>query len=239
MHSKSKRAETIALLNLGATENFMSLDYAKHLHLPIKTLKELRRLFNIDGTPNKAGDLKYYTDLGTRTGTQTRTLHYFLSDLSNSRVILGYPWFAAAQPKIDWAQGWIAHDQLPIILRSNDAAKAQFLPHQLLAHSGILTPQKMPPQQSDNIPLQYRDYCNVFEQQKGKGLPPSSLWDHAIKLKREAPTTRIGKTIRLLQAEQQELSQFLKEHTIQGTICPLKSLYTTSFFFIRKKNGKL
>ncbi len=103
LHSKSKRAETIALLNSGATENFMSLDYAKHLHLPIKTLQEPRKLFNVDGTPNKAGDLKYYTDLGTRTGTSTCTLRYFLSNLGDSRVILGYPWFAAAQPKIDWA----------------------------------------------------------------------------------------------------------------------------------------
>ena len=101
LHSKSKRAETLALLDLGATENFMSLDYAKHLHLPIKTLWEPRRLFNVDGTPNRARDLKYYMDLGTRTGTQTKTLQYFLSDLSDSRVILGYPWFATAQPKID------------------------------------------------------------------------------------------------------------------------------------------
>ena len=74
LHSKSKRAETIALLNSGATENFMSLDYAKHLHLPIKTLQEPQQLFNIDGTPNQAGDLKYYTDLVTQTGTQPRTL---------------------------------------------------------------------------------------------------------------------------------------------------------------------
>ncbi len=103
LHSKSKRAETITLLDSGATENFMSLDYAKHLHLPIKTLKEPRKLFNIDGTPNKVGDLKYYTDLGTRTGTQTKTLRYFLSNLGDSRVILGYLWFATAQPKIDWA----------------------------------------------------------------------------------------------------------------------------------------
>ena len=42
LHSKSKRAETLALLDSGATENFMSLDYAKHLHLPIKTLPEPR-----------------------------------------------------------------------------------------------------------------------------------------------------------------------------------------------------
>jgi hypothetical protein len=63
LHSKSKRAETVALLDSGATENFMSLDYAKYLHLPIKTLREPRKLFNVDGTPNCAGDLKYFMDL--------------------------------------------------------------------------------------------------------------------------------------------------------------------------------
>jgi hypothetical protein len=99
LHSKSKRAETIALLNSGATENFMSLDYTKYLHLPIKTLREPRKLFNIDGTPNRVGDLT------TRTGTKSTTLRYFLLDLGNNKVILGYPWFAAAQPKVDWAKG--------------------------------------------------------------------------------------------------------------------------------------
>ncbi len=67
MHSKSKRANTIALLDSGATENFMSLQYAKYLQLPIKVLTKPQRLFNMDGTQNKAGDLKYYTDLHTRT----------------------------------------------------------------------------------------------------------------------------------------------------------------------------
>ena len=50
MHSKSKRADTIALLDSGATKNFMSLQYAKYLHLPIKVLNEPRRLFNVDRT---------------------------------------------------------------------------------------------------------------------------------------------------------------------------------------------
>src|SRR6266851_8423766 len=88
---------------------------------------------------------KYYTDLGTRTGTSTRTLRYFLSDLGDSKVILGYPWFVAAQPKIDWACGWIAHDQLPIVLCSIDTAKAQFLPQQATARQGIATKRVKPP----------------------------------------------------------------------------------------------
>ena len=57
LHWKSKGAENIALLDSGTTENFMSLDYAKYLWLPIKVLKEPRKLFDIDGTPNWAGNL--------------------------------------------------------------------------------------------------------------------------------------------------------------------------------------
>jgi len=36
IHSAAKRAETISLLDSGATENFLNLEYAKWLHLPIK-----------------------------------------------------------------------------------------------------------------------------------------------------------------------------------------------------------
>ena len=68
-HSRSKRAETVVLLDSGTTENIMSLPYTKYLHLPIKTLVEPRRLFNVDGTQNQAGNLKYYVDMSTRTRT--------------------------------------------------------------------------------------------------------------------------------------------------------------------------
>jgi hypothetical protein len=35
VHSKSKRAETIALLDSGATENFINISYTQKLNLPI------------------------------------------------------------------------------------------------------------------------------------------------------------------------------------------------------------
>ena len=74
IHLRSKRAEAPALLDSGATENFISQEYAKYLHLPIKKLPEAWKLFNVDGTPNQAGDLHHYVDLATRTGTQTTKL---------------------------------------------------------------------------------------------------------------------------------------------------------------------
>jgi len=132
----------------------MSLPYAKYLHLPIKTLVEPQRLFNVDRTQNQAADLKYYINMSTRTGTKKVNLQYFLTDLSDHKIILGYPWFATAQPKIDWAQGWINHSQLPIVLRAADADMAQFsaravnLPPMKIQKGSIeqLTKEQVPPQ---------------------------------------------------------------------------------------------
>ena len=63
VHSVAKRAKGIALVDSGATKNFMNLTYAKWLRLPIKRLPEPRKLFNVDGTENKSGRLQFYTDL--------------------------------------------------------------------------------------------------------------------------------------------------------------------------------
>src|SRR5216684_1334345 len=128
VHSITKRAEVAALLNSGATENFMNLSYAKWLKLPIKQLPNPHKLFNINGTKNQSGDLCYYTILNVHTSTTAVPLQFFLSNLGEHKAILGYPWFVAVQPKIDWKRSWINHTHLPIIFRSPDAKQAEFLP---------------------------------------------------------------------------------------------------------------
>ena len=77
---------------------------------------------------NKTGKLKYYTDLNIQTGQNMTTLQFFLSDLGEHKVILGYPWFVATQPRIDWKRGWINHAQLPIVIQAPNTQKAIFVP---------------------------------------------------------------------------------------------------------------
>src|SRR5260370_42247840 len=98
IHSIAKRAEAVALLDSGATENFMNLSYAKWLKLPIKQLLNPCKLFNIDGTKNRSGDLSYYTILNVHTGSTTVPLQFFLSHLREHKAILGYPWFPHVHP---------------------------------------------------------------------------------------------------------------------------------------------
>ena len=128
IHSIAKRAKAIALLDSGATKNFINLSYAKWLKLPIKQLPTPQTLLNVNGTENKSGKLQFYTDLDVQTGPTKTTLRFFLSDLGEHKAILGYLWFSAMQPRIDWKRGWIDHTQLPIVFRAPNAQKARFIP---------------------------------------------------------------------------------------------------------------
>jgi hypothetical protein len=116
IHSLRKRAEVTALVDSRATENFMNLNYVKWLGLPMKRLSHPRQVYNVDGTLNRGGSLEFFTDVQVQTGTNRTNMRFFLMNLGDHKLILGYPWFAAIQPKIDWLRGWLDHSQLPIII---------------------------------------------------------------------------------------------------------------------------
>ena len=103
LHSRDQRAETNALLDSGATENFIHPNYARQKRLPVKLLPHPRKIVNVDGTSNAAGEIKHYVDLEMTQGAKKVQLRFFITDIGERDVILGYPWFAAIQPNIDWA----------------------------------------------------------------------------------------------------------------------------------------
>ena len=198
VHATHRRTETPALLDSGTTKNFMSLMYAKWLKLPFKCLPYERPLLNIDGMTNKTGFLKYYMDLQVQMGTKRTDMRFFLMDLGHHRVILGYPWFAANQLKIDWARGWIDTVQLPLILRDAKAEKPQFDPSMhnlpdpvdseiLYIRRIIVTPQitrqttsSMLSERHNRpnltpIPAEYRCHRKVFSEEAAQRFPESCV----------------------------------------------------------------
>ena len=250
VHSIAKRAETIALIDSGATENFMNLTYAKWLRLPIKKMTQPRKLFNVDGTKNKAGELQFYTDLHVRTGPETTTLHFFLTELGEHKAILGYPWFAAMQPRIDWRRGWIDHSQLPVILRAPNAKRAIFTPRtknvprplqpkdRYFIGRVTFLPKQLQQEEVKGIPDEFKRHKKVFSEEQSQRLPKHTIWDHAIELSPDAPRTLPGRLLPLTQQEIEEVHKFVADHLTRGTIRESWSPYAANFF-VKKKDGKL
>jgi hypothetical protein len=247
LHSRAKRAEAVTLLDSGATENFINLQYAKWLRLPILTLLEPRKLYNVDGTENKAGMLRFYTDLFVQTGSTTKRMRFYLADLGEHKVILGYPWFAANQPRIDWKLGWMDHTQLPVVIHADNVAKAKFLPQTTNVPRpiyrdqyfiGRVTVHPAHPENEDlsKIPEEYQRHSKVFSEDASQRLPEHTIWDHAIELLPGAPKTLPRRLLPLKQDEIQAASDFVAEHLDRKTIQRSISPYAANFFFVKKKD---
>ena len=95
------------------------------MNFPTTELPKLRSVYNVDGTANKEGMITHYMELTMQTGPHKQTYRFYLTNLGNTNIILGYPWFTAKQPKIDWAKGWLSLAQLPLIIQTKDAHKAK------------------------------------------------------------------------------------------------------------------
>jgi hypothetical protein len=162
-------------------------------------------------------------------------------------MILGYPWFTAVQPKIDWAKGWIDYTQLPIVISIPKRPSALLhimtalkkrnplqLRHTRQTKASELVEQSKP-KEAAKLPLQYQKYTPMFSEWHAQWFPEPQPWDHAIELKKDTLNTLPGKIYSLTQPKRQALQVFIKEHLAKGYICPLKSPYATPFFFIKKK----
>ena len=172
-------------------------------------------------------------------------MRFFLTELGPQQTILGYPWFAAMQPNIDWAKGWMDYSQLPVVLRTSNAHLAKFR-SRIRNHPRKLTVQRPPMRvayvsfpekaqttafklaeeftpQNKPIPEEYRQHSHIFGEKQAQRFPGPRIWDHAIELKPGAPAMIPGKIYALTQSEQKALEEFVKEHLAKGYIKPSKS----------------
>ena len=178
--------------------------------------------------------------------------------LGPQNIILGYPWFAASQPKIDWVKGWMDYAQLPVVLRTSNSRSLKILLRNAPRTQGkdtiyigyVAFPSKSQTAASrlakehnkpntDPLPSEYKRHTYVFGEKESQRFPGPRLWDHAIELKKGAPSMIPGKIYTLTQTEQEALTKFVDKHLKKGYIKPSKSPYTSPFFFIKKKDGKL
>jgi hypothetical protein len=121
-------ADKNILVDSGATDNFIHPKLLKRLGLRTQALDRPRKIWNIDGTTNRAGQLTSFVDLEVRTGSKDEKMRFLVTDLGNEDLILGYPWLATFEPQFNWRNSVVDTAHLPIIVRSLDWRKGRFRP---------------------------------------------------------------------------------------------------------------
>jgi hypothetical protein len=112
------RANKQILVDSGATDNFIDPRLIKRLGLRSLHLERPRKIWNIDGTNNRAGMILDYVDLNVQSGDKGTKMRFLVTNLGLEDLILGYPWLAYFEPKFSWKEGVIDTTHLPVIIRS-------------------------------------------------------------------------------------------------------------------------
>jgi hypothetical protein len=102
---KDETIETRPLVDSGAEGIFMDQNYARKHELTLMKLENPITARNVDGTENKQGTIRYYTDLDITVNGKLGTERFLITGLGNQKVILGLPWLQKHNPEIDWKKG--------------------------------------------------------------------------------------------------------------------------------------
>ncbi|ESK82302.1 hypothetical protein Moror_5417 [Moniliophthora roreri MCA 2997] len=191
---------------------------AKELGRKWIQLPEKIKVFNVDGTLNKAAWISHVVELEFKIAGKEFRENFMISGIGDESIILGLPWLQYHNPQIDWETGevkFIPKRKIQIrrfkgILDDNLAEVligAKITASQELAHQQ----QEVRKEIDKMIPPYLQWYRDHFEKKKAERFPPSWSYNHAIKLKPDF-VPRNCKLYPLSPNEQKEQDKFLEEN---------------------------
>jgi hypothetical protein len=96
-----------ALVDSGATKNFIDPKVIEQLQFPIQKLEQPHVIYNIDRTPNKVGSITHKCPVKLQFKDMMKTVNFFVTDLGQDCIILGFPFLKEFNPEINWETGVI------------------------------------------------------------------------------------------------------------------------------------
>jgi hypothetical protein len=89
---RNELIKTQPLVDSGAGGIFMDQNYAQKHGFNLTKLEYPITAQNVDGTENKQGTIRYYTDLDLQVNSKTNMERFLITGLGNQKIILGLPW---------------------------------------------------------------------------------------------------------------------------------------------------
>jgi len=103
-----------ALLDSGAMGSFIDRDFVCLKGMNTQTLSRNIPVFNVDGSPNKAGQISEVVDVVLCYKTHSKRMLLAISGLGKQSLILGYNWLKDHNPKVDWEKGEVEMTRCPL-----------------------------------------------------------------------------------------------------------------------------
>jgi hypothetical protein len=99
----SEQAEERALIDSGATENFIDQDTWARMGIGKRATVTPLTVYNVDGSENKAGKITHYCWLRIIFNGKNHLQKFYIASLGKDNIILGYPFLYLFNPTIDLA----------------------------------------------------------------------------------------------------------------------------------------
>ena len=243
----------IILLDFGCTGTTITKRFAKEKGLKIYKLPVPISVYNADGSINSAGSIQEFAIVEMRIRDHSEQIAMAMSNLSTHPIFLGYDWLRKHNPQINWKaktlQFMCENEHTPGLMNPeiNDEEvepKQLFMINyeyfrNLSTNIAIAAGESKQTKIFEEIvPKAYHEYKDVFTKETFDELLLHRPRDHAIELLPGNHKVDC-KTYNLTTAKQKELDNFLEENLSTGHIQPSKSQFTSAFFFVKKKDGKL
>ena len=91
-----------ALIDSGATGNFIDLGLLSLANFPLKKMSQPVRAFNVNGSLNKRGTIMWKASTRMLLSKEPENIELMVVGLGRCQIILGIPWLKTWNPCIDW-----------------------------------------------------------------------------------------------------------------------------------------
>jgi len=115
-----------ALLDCRATGSFIDRDFVRSKGMNTQTLSQNISVFNVDGSPNEAGQITEVVDIVLCYKTHSERMLLAVSRLGKQSLILGYDWLKDHNPKIDWKKGEVEMTRCPLRCEGGRAKRGKW-----------------------------------------------------------------------------------------------------------------
>ncbi len=211
---QDKLTTTTALIDSGAADNVVSLEFAQKHKLKLTPCNTLMAVEALDGRPLGEGRVSRITEevkllIGT---LHSKFIKFYIIHSPNHLIILGLPWLRTHNPHIYWREGQIL--QWGTICQERCLSKIP---------KASTTPSSSTVQNATNtdLPSEYSDLADLSKK-KASQLPTHRSVDFAIELM-PSTTPPKGRFFPLSQPESEAMRQYIEKELAKGFIRPSTS----------------